>query len=691
VRARISTLILVLAVVFMFDCEVFACGGGGGPPSPVAVLSAEPDHVIVNVDTILDGNDSYTTWGYINKYEWDFTSNGTYDYNETSSNHSDGAFDGNTPHHYSDPGAYTVTLRVSNSFGGTSADTCKVYVRPQSNTIYVPDDVSTIQEAIDIAVDGNTVVVSAGTYELAYFKGKKITVRSTDPDDWDVVEDTIIHLDQGVPVLFNSGEDENTVLTGFTVTGNPYGISSMDTPGPKITRCIVKDNPVYGIYCAGGSAPQITNNIISGNGEAGIYSFSSSPPTVKNNLIYDNDNGIKLGVANSAAVICNNTIVDNISRGIWLVSGTAPEISNCIIWNCNDDLAGCNATYSCIQDGNTGTGNISNDPLFANAAGNDFHLKSSAGRWNGTGWVNDSVLSPCINNGDPASEYSNEPSPNGSRINMGAYGNTSKASKYAANRFNLTVNLTTDDEAALPSNAKWYLGSDSTQRNSGETVVLDAGNYNITIKCTTPASGDHYIKPNDKTININGLSEKTETMTYKAAGYIIYVCYYYDAYGDYIDSNDKVGWKVSGEGSYHNGQRKYAKGTYTVQFKSVAEHATPTNTQITVTKGSSNSPYDKQYQRTTFYVDIDYGSDSDKGGSFNPYLTIQKGFNMVPSGGWIYVKSNYSTIYEGITFPSSNRDCYIQSQSGNITVRGDHTPDSCPYWINRIGVTFQEW
>ena len=43
-------------------------------------------------------------------------------------------------------------------------------------------------------------------------------------------------------------------------------------------------------------------------------------------------------------------------------------------------------------------------------------------------WVQDDVNSPCIDAGDPNSAWSNEPSPNGGRINMGAYGNTLEAS-----------------------------------------------------------------------------------------------------------------------------------------------------------------------------------------------------------------------------------------------------------------------
>ncbi len=59
----------------------------------------------------------------------------------------------------------------------------------------------------------------------------------------------------------------------------------------------------------------------------------------------------------------------------------------------------------------------------------DYHLMSSGGGWTPFGWVNDIASSPCIDTGDPAFSYANEPSNNGGRINMGVYGNTTQASK----------------------------------------------------------------------------------------------------------------------------------------------------------------------------------------------------------------------------------------------------------------------
>jgi hypothetical protein len=49
-------------------------------------------------------------------------------------------------------------------------------------TLNVPGDHSTIQDAIEVALVGDVIEVGPGTYERIDFKGKKITVKSTDPD-----------------------------------------------------------------------------------------------------------------------------------------------------------------------------------------------------------------------------------------------------------------------------------------------------------------------------------------------------------------------------------------------------------------------------------------------------------------------------------------------------------------------------
>jgi len=81
-----------------------------------------------------------------------------------------------------------------------------------------------------------------------------------------------------------------------------------------------------------------------------------------------------------------------------------------------------------------GVGNINAEPLFAGPKRSDYHLQTEwpNGRWNpqtGMFDLTDPNTSPCINAGDPSSDYSLEPAPNGERVNMGTYGNTNQASK----------------------------------------------------------------------------------------------------------------------------------------------------------------------------------------------------------------------------------------------------------------------
>jgi len=61
----------------------------------------------------------------------------------------------------------------------------------------------------------------------------------------------------------------------------------------------------------------------------------------------------------------------------------------------------------------------------------DYHPQSTGGHWTQNGWVLDPVTSPCVDAGDPADDYANEPEDNGDRINVGACGNTYQASKAA--------------------------------------------------------------------------------------------------------------------------------------------------------------------------------------------------------------------------------------------------------------------
>ena len=214
------------------------------------------------------------------------------------------------------------------------------------------------------------------------------------------------------------------------------GISCDCQSSPSITNNQIKGNRAGnhggGIYCENSSEPNILRNRIvdnKANDGGGIY-CSGSNPNILNNIIEKNtaldDGGGICCEEDSSPTIRNNTIVQNRANpqgGGIFCEDSEPMITNCIIWENGDDLHNyssdssgedCNARYCCIEDedGSKGLGNISLDPYFVDPDNGDYHLKS---------------YSPCIDAGDPNSDYSMEPAPNGERANMGAYGNTKEA------------------------------------------------------------------------------------------------------------------------------------------------------------------------------------------------------------------------------------------------------------------------
>ena len=159
-----------------------------------------------------------------------------------------------------------------------------------------------------------------------------------------------------------------------------------------------------------------------------FYYGEGAGSILKNFVIRNSVTGIFLTAG--CPTIKNVTVVDN-QYGVEAYAGSEPNISDSIFWHNSDaDLLGCQARYSCIQRGGEGPGNLELDPMFADAENGDYHLLSERGRYwpEHDVWVLDKVTSPCVDAGDPTADYSNEPAPNGARINMGAYGGTAYAS-----------------------------------------------------------------------------------------------------------------------------------------------------------------------------------------------------------------------------------------------------------------------
>jgi serine protease len=173
----------------------------------------------------------------------------------------------------------------------------------EAATIRVPADAATIQQAIDAAAAGDTVLVSPGTYvENITFRGQAITVASEQGPAVTIIDGNRA----GSVVTFASGENRTAVLAGFTIRN---GANSFSGGGLRIQN----------------SAPSIIGNWIVNNGAcsgAGIYSYSSSPltkgNTISRNYVYACSGASGLGVyigGDSAAELVENVITENSGAG----------------------------------------------------------------------------------------------------------------------------------------------------------------------------------------------------------------------------------------------------------------------------------------------------------------------------------------------------------------------------------------
>ena len=249
----------------------------------------------------------------------------------------------------------------------------------------------TIQEGVDFALDGDTVIVAAGAYlENIHFMGQNIILRSTEPTDPVVVASTIIDGNEaGSVVTFSGSEDESCVLSGFTIRngkaergGGICGGAWDNHTHATIQNNVITANQGAGLCQCNGT---IQHNTISGNSAdgpglgGGLYRCEG---TIRNNLITGNSAGLRGGgLYGCDGVIHNNTVVSN-SAGAHGggLSDCAGTILNCIIWgNAAPDgpqlYDSAEPNYCCVQEWlGPGKGNILQHPFFVNPDGDDYHL-----------------------------------------------------------------------------------------------------------------------------------------------------------------------------------------------------------------------------------------------------------------------------------------------------------------------------
>jgi len=202
------------------------------------------------------------------------------------------------------------------------------YATAPVSTHNVPGNYSTIQAAINAAVDGDIVLVADDTYqENINFKGKAITVASHYYFDGDTshISNTIIdgsnpsHPDSGSVVTFNSGEDTTSVLYGFTIT-NGTGTISYYTWGGVQYPCRAGG----GIFCGNSGGRFVSNiiknnsvsdnNVVIGGGLAAGDFGSEAWVILENNKIINNAVNSEMVSASGGGVgiTCNGKIINNV-------------------------------------------------------------------------------------------------------------------------------------------------------------------------------------------------------------------------------------------------------------------------------------------------------------------------------------------------------------------------------------------
>jgi hypothetical protein len=304
---------------------------------------------------------------------------------------------------------------------------------------------STVQAALTASNAGDTISLASGTYELDFFIVSQ-SVNFVGPADQSAVL---------VPTYFYAygpvwGGVENITLQ------TAYANYAWDVRNYRYRNSRIQ--AVQGSQLGGGARVTFENCVISGAGQTAITVNGASAVSVINSTIAGNPTGISLASANGGLTLRNSILANTVD----LVGVTD----------------GGGISYSLIGDGQfVGVnGNISADPLFMDAANGDYHLQAG---------------SPGIDAGDPADAYANEPEPNGCRVNLGAFGNTTQAAVssddpdgdglygYCETRAGTDPNHADSDHDGVPDGAEVNAGSSPVNlfdpAGEGMNLAADAG------------------------------------------------------------------------------------------------------------------------------------------------------------------------------------------------------------------------
>jgi calcineurin-like phosphoesterase len=194
--------------------------------------------------------------------------------------------------------------------------------------------------------------------------------------------------------------DDNTRLSGFTITGSTYALYLQSTSA-IVENSILRQAGTNGARILNGGAPIVQNNIIVNNGNGGgdhggIYTTSTGA-FINNNVIRHNRGAWGVGIyvdTGGSPVIQNNLIIENFDvvadvwggSGILVFSNASPTIINNTIADNTSVTISSNAGAGLAFQSYTGTATVTDNILFGNVDGNsnanNFYVQATTGTVN---------------------------------------------------------------------------------------------------------------------------------------------------------------------------------------------------------------------------------------------------------------------------------------------------------------------
>ncbi|MFF3729194.1 nitrous oxide reductase family maturation protein NosD [Streptomyces sp. NPDC002476] len=214
--------------------------------------------------------------------------------------------------------------------GSTSSDAR----HPAGSVLRVPQDFPSVQQAVDVAREGETVLVGPGVYrESVRVTKPRVVLRGTDRNA--VVFDGGVRLANGITVTGAGSVVENLTVHGYLANGVLFtGVTDerlqrrgaggsaydpLDTArfpavrGFRATRVTAYNNGLYGIYAFDARDGVIEDSYASGHADSGIYVGQCKPcnTVVRGNTVERNAVGIELTNASDDLSVLGNLVARN--------------------------------------------------------------------------------------------------------------------------------------------------------------------------------------------------------------------------------------------------------------------------------------------------------------------------------------------------------------------------------------------